>query len=203
MNQQPPPGAAGGGNWFSEWVARTPVVCRCAILAVVPATLLGWLGGSALSLIPNAVLLRGEVWRVFTAVPVQDGALTLLVVCLMLAIQAPPFEVRRGSLPFLLHLLSSALLINAAHAVLGGALAAIPFRPFAGFGVVPGLGLWPVLLMLVAENALADPAGSTQFFCFTLSNPVYPWFLAFLFSVFSFFPMLGLFLGVALAHARA
>ena len=61
---------------------------------------------------------------------------------------------------------------------LGGALAAIPFRPFAGFGVVPGLGLWPVLLMLIAENALADPTGSTQFFCFTLSNPVYPWCLA-------------------------
>ena len=201
LNQPPPPAA--GGNWFSEWSARTPAVCRCAILTVLPSTLLGWLGGSALSLVPNAVLLRGEVWRIFTAIPVQDGALTLLVVCLMLAIQAPPFEVKRGSLPFLLHVLVSALLINVAHAVLGVALGAIPLRSFAGFGVVPGLGLWPVLLMLIAENALADPTGSTQFFCFTLSNPVYPWFLAFLFSVFSFFPMLGLFLGVALAHARA
>jgi hypothetical protein len=102
MAAPPPPQPPAASNWYSEWATRTPAVCRCAILTVLPATLLGWLGGSALSLIPNAVLLRGEVWRVFTAIPVQDGALTLLVVCLMLAIQAPPFEVKRGSVPFLL-----------------------------------------------------------------------------------------------------
>lgn len=165
-------GAPASSNWLTEWSSRTPVVCRYAIGCILASTLLGWLAGDKLSLIPNAVVLRGEAWRVFTAAPVQDGALTLVIVCLMLAIQAPPFEVKRGSLPFLLHVASSALLINLAHALLGAALGAIPWRPLAGFGLVPGLGLWPVLLMLVAENTLADPAGSTPFLCFTLSNPV-------------------------------
>jgi hypothetical protein len=59
-----------------------------------------------------------------------------------------------------------------------------------------------VLLMLMTENALSDPAGASPFLCFRIPNPYYGLFLASLFSLISMFPLLDLLLGVGLAHAR-
>jgi hypothetical protein len=192
-------------NWLQEWAGRTPLFCRALIYATLPASLLsffmGW--GPALDTIPARVVLHGEVWRLFTSVLAQDGLLTLLVVLVMLGVVLPPMELRRGTLPFALRLLSSALLINVAFALLGTALSAIPWRPLHAFGAVPGLGLWPVLLMLTAEDKLLDPTGETALLCFKINNRQYPWVLAVVSSLFSFFPLLDLFLGVALGHARA
>jgi hypothetical protein len=192
-------------NWLQEWAGRTPLVCRALIYIILSTTVLSWVLGAsqALSMVPSRVVLAGELWRPLTSLLAQDGILTLVVVLFMLGIVLPPTELKRGTLPFFLHVLSSGLLINIAFALLGTALSAIPWQPLRDFGVVPGLGLWPVLLMLVAEDKLLDPTGETPLLCFKISNRQYPWVLALIFSLFSFFPLLDLFLGVALGHARA
>ena len=192
-------------NWLQEWAGRTPLACRALIYAALPCSLVSFLAGLSpvLDVVPTRVVLAGEVWRLFTSVLAQDGLLTLVIVLVMLGVVLPPMELRRGTLPFALRLLTSALLVNVAFCLLGTALAAIPWRALQGFGSKPGLGLWPVLLMLIAEDKLLDPTGETAFLCFKVNNRQYPWVLALVFSLFSFFPLLDLFLGVALGHARA
>ena len=202
------PAAPPQQNWLQEWAARTPVVCRYLIFSILGATSVSWIismstgGGNFFGMIPVLVVLQGEVWRILTSIFAQDGILTLLIVMVMLATQLPPMEVRRGSLPFLVHTLSSALLINAATALLGTLLFFIPWSPMRNFGVIPSLGMWPVLLMLIAEDKLLDPESESPFLCFRVSNKLYAWVLALVFSAFSLFPLLDLFVGVALGHAR-
>jgi hypothetical protein len=192
-------------NWLQEWAGRTPLVCRALIYGSLPLSavslLLDW--WLYLDNIPARAIFAGELWRPLSAIFAQDGFITLLVVTFMLAVQVPPMELRRGSLPFGVHVLSSALLLSFAYALLGAALSAVPWKPLLFFGFKPMLGLWPVLLMLITEDKLLDPQGETAFLCFKLSNRTYPWFLAGIFSLISFFPLLDLFLAVALGHARA
>lgn len=188
-------------NWLQEWSSRTPLLCRVIIYATTLTGLLSWALTLApyLQLMPYLVMTRGEVWRLLSGIVLQGGFIGLFFVVFTSATQLPPFELKRGTLPFLIHLFVNALIINILYAALGMALGLVVTPAFA---VIPGQGLWPVLLMVIAEDKLLDPTGETPFLCIKLNNRMYPWFLALVFSLISFFPLLDLFLGCALAHAR-
>lgn len=190
-------------SWFAEQSARTPLVCKSAIVAIIVSTLVAYLTQlqPALLLFPAPTLLGGQAWRFLTAPLVQGDALAVVFCSLVFAVQAPPDEVRAGSLAFLAHVALSSALINVLFVLLACALGAISWGPLAGFLIVPGNGAWPVLIMLLSERALADRAGSTKLCCFDVPNPFYGWTLALFFSLFSLFPMLDMFIAVAVAHA--
>ena len=199
-------------NWLQEWRERTPLATRGLLLAVLPVSLVSLLFGlsAATANVPALTVLRLQLWRPLTALVDQGPFFTLLFVTLMLATQMPAQEYRAGSLALLANLAATGLLVNLLYAALGALLAlagaAAPegsaFGALAAFGAMPSMGLWPVLLAQTTLGALADPAGSSSFLCFTLPNRVFPWFLAALFSLISFFPLLDLFLGVAVGHLQ-
>jgi len=207
------PSGAEPSNWLSEWRERTPLLTRCALFVVLPVSALSLLlGGAALTGNVPLLTVRGlQLWRPFTALLDLGPFFTLLFVVLMLATQAPAQEIRAGSLAFAAHALSTGLLVNVLYAALGALLAlagaAAPPGSALGalqlFGLVPSMGLWPVFLAATTVGALADPQGSSSFLCFTLPNRVFPWFLAAVFSLASFFPLLDLFIAVAVGHLQS
>ena len=107
------------------------------IYSTVLTGLLSWLLALTpyLQLLPYLVMTRGEVWRLLSGVLLQGGLIGLLFVVFTSAIQLPPFELKRGTLPFLLHLLVNALIINVLYAALGMALGLVVTPAFA---VIPG-----------------------------------------------------------------
>ena len=189
-------------SWFQEWSARTPVVCRCAIFTILFATTISYLSGLPLLLVPYVAINSLQLWTFFTSIIVQGDVLGLIFVCIVYAISSPPWELKRGSLSFLWHVVSSALILNVIYVPVALLLSIIPIRGFERFGLIPATGAWPALIMLMAENALADPTGSTKLLCYDVPNKVYGWVIATGFSLMSFFPMVDIFLAVALAHAR-
>jgi membrane associated rhomboid family serine protease len=99
---------------LQEWSAKTPLVTRYAIFAVLPVSLISLLAGGAqyLALIPYDATVGVQLWRFFTCFLDQGGFFTLLFVVLMLATQMPAQEIREGSVPFLLRLFVQGSLIN-------------------------------------------------------------------------------------------
>ncbi len=154
-------------------------------------------------MIPAKIVSNLQLWTIFTGILVQGDIIGLVFCCVVFAVSTPPSELKRGSIAFLLHVSLSAILINLAFLALALLLSVIPIRGFDKFAAVPANGAWPALVMLMTEGALADPDGSTKLLCFDVPNRMYGWIIATLFSLMSFFPMIDLFIGVALAHARA
>ncbi len=189
-----PPGGGGGGagagagagpaqpsNWLQEWRERTPLVTRSAMLLVLPFSLLSLLLGLSVftANVPALTAGRFQLWRLLTALVDQGQFFTLLFVTLTLATQMPAQEIRAGSLAFLAHLLTTGLLVGALYAVIGLLLGLAGARAqglefLVGFGFMPAMGLWPVLLAATTTSVLADPTGSSSFLCFTLPNRVFP-----------------------------
>ena len=173
-----------------------------AIISLVSSSILFWVSGLPLLLIPFKAIFALQLWTFFTSIIVQADFIGLLFCCFVYAISSPPIEIKRGSVGFLSHIVTSALVINFAYVPVALLLAVVPIQGFARFGIVAANGAWPVLIMMMAENALADPTASTKFLCWDIPNKVYGWFIATAFSIMSFFPMLDMFIAVALAHAR-
>lgn len=200
----PPHDVAPPLSCFSEWLSRTPLLCKAAVLLITLPSLLAFAFGAsgALLLFPQSVF-SGQVWRFLTAPFVQGDFLGVLFCAVVFAVQVPPSELKVGTLAFFLHVAGSSALINVAFVLAAGALGTLPWAPLSQFLITPGNGAWPVLIMMLTERALADPAGSTPFCCFSILNPYFGWALASFFSLFAFFPMLDMFIAVGLAHARA
>jgi hypothetical protein len=151
------------------------------MLLVLPFSLLSLLLGLSVftANVPALTAGRFQLWRLLTALVDQGQFFTLLFVTLTLATQMPAQEIRAGSLAFLAHLLTTGLLVGALYAVIGLLLGLAGARApglevLVGFGFMPAMGLWPVLLAATTTSVLADPTGSSSFLCFTLPNRVFP-----------------------------
>ena len=204
----PSPSPSQPSNWLSEWRSRTPLVVRFSIMVVLPITVISLLFSlsSFTGLVPFRATARFEIWRLITSLLDQGGIFTLLFVLLMLGTQMPAQEIRAGSVSFLAKLLFTGLLINVAFTAISMMLYLIggndPSSFFKFFAITPSQGLWPVLMSSITTNALSDPTGSSSFLCLTIPNRLYPWFLVFIFSFISMFPLLDLFTGVVVGHLQ-
>jgi hypothetical protein len=187
---------------FTEWAQRTPLVSRWGTGVVLLVTLLGMLTGLSeyLAVVPADIVLRGQVWRLFTGFFDQGSIFTLLFVMLAFATQSPALEIRMGSTPLLLHILSLGTVINLLLILVTMLLFLIPDEFAQSFALSGSRGLWPVLMCLISINCLSDPTGSSSFFCFTLNNRLFPWMLVTIFSLISFSPQIDLILGVVVGH---
>lgn len=112
---------------------------------------------------------------------------------LMLGMQGPATELRMGSLPYLVQLLSHAFLINILYAAIIIPIYTMgnPKTALDVLGPPQSSGLWPLLMAVMTATALADPQGSSTFLCFTVNNRFFPWMMLAFFSLFSMSLQLG------------
>lgn len=84
---------------FQDWSARTPIVSRSLLIAIVGGALLAFLAGIAdvFSNVPVLVLGSFQVWRLFTYPLFESSFFTLLFTLLSFSTQGPKLELRMGS----------------------------------------------------------------------------------------------------------
>ena len=87
---------------FQDWSARTPLISRSLLIAIIGGALIGFLTGITmmLAMVPSALVFGFQVWRLVTYAFFDDGMLKLLFVMMSMTTQAPKMEIRAGSAAF-------------------------------------------------------------------------------------------------------
>lgn len=152
------------------------------------------------------VFYRLHLWTPFVSGFYHESgsgmAFLMLLLELYMGMQYFPRRERElGSTSFLLWL----MLINAAANIVFLSITAVlcvVWNP--GFAMAGNAGLWPLIILNLSINMLADPNGSSNFWgIFDIPNRWYPLFFVGIFSLFNGQVLWNLFAAVAFSYAQA
>jgi len=145
----------------------------------------------------------GNFWSLFLSGFGQLGTngaafLMLLMELYMGMIYLPIREKELGSLGFKVWLLLANVAINSLFLLF---TLVLTYSWNAGYQTVGNNGLWPLLILRMSQQSLADPTGSTNFWGLaSIPNKWYPLFFVGVFSLFNRMLLLGQLAATALAY---
>ncbi|KAA0159891.1 hypothetical protein FNF31_00511 [Cafeteria roenbergensis] len=186
-NQPDPPQGEGQTNWFQDWSARTPIVSRSLLIAIVGGALLAFLAGIAdvFSNVPVLVLGSFQVWRLFTYPLFESSFFTLLFTLLSFSTQGPKLELRMGSAAMAASVAALTVLAGLAYILFAVVLAFNPLVPMPDYLQTGSSGFWPILIGLITLDCWAQPEGTRRLLCFPcqIANRYFPLAFIGLFAV--------------------